>query len=127
MLEKCFKSIEMVFIGSYLRFYHICGSRFINLSLMFLKICEKCPLQTPGESWVAHKLKHNTSDMNDLGLLEASRTKMGMLIFFPPYPSLSLGYYVQRIKNTVISLQEVATEVTGLLSDPHCCQSSSSN
>ena len=24
------------------------------------------PLQTPGESWVTHKLMHNTSDMNDL-------------------------------------------------------------
>ena len=57
---------------------------------MFLKIREKCPLQTLGESWVAVKLMPNTSDMNDLGLLEAFRTKMGMLIIFsPPTPLIA--------------------------------------
>ena len=64
---------------------------------MFLKIREKYPLQTPRENWVAHKLMHNTSDMNDLGLLEASRTKMGMLIFLspPPTPLIAWAIYVE--------------------------------
>ena len=80
--------IKTMFQPFYRQFQHIRVSRFISISLMFFENPKICPSRKRGNIRPCKEVIKNTSDMNHLGLLEAFRTKMGMLIFFSPLTPL---------------------------------------